>query len=124
MPRSKIAGIGMYVPPNVVTNHDLMKYMDTSDEWIQERTGIKERRFADRTKETTTTMAVEASKIAIERAGITPQDIDFIIFRYPLSRLLFSRVWCAAPTGYEDERDWRTRCSKSVQRVSVCHQRW
>ena len=71
MPRSKIAGIGMYVPSNVVTNQDLMKYMDTSDEWIQERTGIKERRFADRTKETTTTMGVEASKIAIERAGIT-----------------------------------------------------
>ena len=80
MLRSKIAGIGMYVPENVVTNNDLMKYMDTSDEWIQERTGIKERRYADRTEETTTTMGVEAAKIAIERAGITPQDIDFIIF--------------------------------------------
>ena len=77
MVRSKIAGIGMYVPNQVFTNYDLMKYMDTSDEWIQERTGIKERRFADRTKETTTTMAIEASKIAIERAGITAQDIDF-----------------------------------------------
>jgi 3-oxoacyl-[acyl-carrier-protein] synthase-3 len=80
MLRSKIAGIGMYVPKNVVTNNDLMKYMDTSDEWIQERTGIKERRYADRTKETTATMGIEAAKIAIERAGITPQDIDFIIF--------------------------------------------
>ena len=46
MLRSKIAGIGMYVPKNVVTNNDLIKYMDTSDEWIQERTGIKERRYA------------------------------------------------------------------------------
>ena len=80
MPRSKIAGIGMYVPENVVTNNDLIKYMDTSDEWIQERTGIKERRYAHRTEETTTTMGVEAAKIAIERAGITAQDIDFIIF--------------------------------------------
>ena len=69
MLRSKIAGIGMYVPKNVVTNNDLMKYMDTSDEWIQERTGIQERRYADRTKETTATMGIEAAKIAIERAA-------------------------------------------------------
>ena len=48
MTRTKIAGIGMYVPANVVTNNDLTKVMDTSDEWIQERTGIKERRFATR----------------------------------------------------------------------------
>ena len=71
MPRSKVAGIGMYVPENVVTNHDLMKFMDTTDEWIQERTGIKERRYAHRTKETTATMGIEAAKIAIERAGIS-----------------------------------------------------
>ena len=69
MNRSKIAGIGMYLPENVVTNHDLMKVMDTTDEWIQERTGIKERRYATRYEETTTTMGVEAAKIAIERAG-------------------------------------------------------
>src|SRR5690242_9354299 len=80
MPRSIIAGIGMYVPENVFTNYDMMRYMDTSDEWIQERTGIKERRFAHRTNETTATMGIEAAKIAIERAGITEQDIDFIIF--------------------------------------------
>ena len=48
MQRSKIAGIGFYVPENVFTNNDLKKYMDTSDEWIQERTGIKERRYANR----------------------------------------------------------------------------
>ena len=72
MTRSKIAGIGMYVPSNVYTNNDLTKYMDTSDEWIQERTGIKERRYAHRTDETTTTMGVEAAKIAMERAGTTP----------------------------------------------------
>ena len=60
MKRSKIAGIGKYLPENVVTNNDLLKYMETNDEWIQERTGIKERRYAHRTEETTTTMAVEA----------------------------------------------------------------
>jgi len=80
MPTSKIAGIGLYVPENKVTNEDLKQFMDTSDEWIQERTGIRERRYAHRTKETTTTMAVEASRIAIERAGISAQDIDFIVF--------------------------------------------
>ena len=62
MHRSKIAGIGMYVPQHVVTNNDLLKYMDTSDEWIQERTGIKERRYAHRTGETTTTMGSRSSK--------------------------------------------------------------
>ena len=79
MLKTKIAGIGMYVPGNVFTNEDLTKYMDTSDAWIQERTGIEERRYAHRTEETTTTMGVEAAKIAIERAGTTAQDIDFII---------------------------------------------
>ena len=79
MPRSIIAGIGMYVPENVFTNNDLTRYMDTSDEWIQERTGIRERRFANRTGETTTTMGVEAARMAMERAGVTPADIDFIV---------------------------------------------
>jgi len=51
MHQSKIAGIGYYVPKNVYTNNDLSRFMETSDEWIQERTGIKERRFADRYEE-------------------------------------------------------------------------
>ena len=79
MPKSIIAGIGMYVPEHIVTNDDLTKYMDTTDEWIQERTGIKERRYAHRTDETTATMGIEAAKIAMQRAGVTAQDIDFII---------------------------------------------
>ena len=80
MLNAKIAGIGHYVPAQIVTNNDLAKVMDTSDEWIQERTGIKERRYAKRQEETTTTMAACASRIAIERAGIAPEDVDFIIF--------------------------------------------
>ena len=80
MIRSKIAGIGYYVPERVVTNKDLEKVMDTSDEWIQERTGIQERRYGKKHKETTTTMAAEATKIAIERAGIKKEEIDFIVF--------------------------------------------
>ena len=80
MNRSKIAGIGYYVPERVVTNDDLTKVMDTTDEWIQERTGIRERRYGKKHEETTTTMAAAAARIACERAGIQPQEIDFIVF--------------------------------------------
>ena len=78
---SKITGLGYYVPDNVVTNDDLKQWMDTTDEWIQERTGIKERRWIDpKTDDTTAVMGAKASKIAIERAGLKNNDIDFIIF--------------------------------------------
>ncbi len=77
---SKISGLGFYVPDNVVTNNDLAQIMDTSDEWIQERTGIKERRHIIRGEDTTTSMGVKAAKIAIERSGVAYEDIDFIVF--------------------------------------------
>jgi 3-oxoacyl-[acyl-carrier-protein] synthase-3 len=80
MYHSKIKGLGYYVPDNVVTNDDLSKIMDTSDEWIQERTGIKERRHVIRGEDTTTSMGVKAAKIAIERSGVANEDIDFIVF--------------------------------------------
>lgn len=80
MLRSKIGGIGYYVPEKIVTNDDLSKVMETSDEWIQERTGIKERRYGVKHEETTTTMGVRAAEIAIARAGISKEDVDFIIF--------------------------------------------
>jgi len=80
MPNAKIAGLGYYVPENVITNHDLSNRMDTSDEWIQERSGIVERRYFTPGKDTVANMAAKASAVAIERAGITAEDIDFIIF--------------------------------------------
>lgn len=80
MYQSKISGLGFYVPDNVVTNDDLSKIMDTNDEWIQERTGIQERRHIIRGEDTTLSMGVKASKVAIERAGIDKDDIDFIVF--------------------------------------------
>jgi len=126
MLRSKIAGIGMYVPKNVYTNKDLMKYMDTSDEWIQERTGIKERRFAERNGETTTTMGVEAAKIAIERAGITPQEIDFIVFAtlspdyyFPGCGVLVQRAMKMNEIGALDVRN---QCSGFIYALSVADQ--
>lgn len=77
---SKISGLGYYVPNNVVTNDDLSKIMNTSDEWIQERTGIKERRHIVKGEDTTTFMGVKAAKIAIERSGLSNDEIDFIVF--------------------------------------------
>lgn len=78
---SKISGLGSYVPENVVTNDDLSKIMDTNDEWIQERTGIKERRHIKKGDgNSTAKMGVKAAKIALERANLTTDDIDFIIF--------------------------------------------
>ncbi|PZW39129.1 3-oxoacyl-[acyl-carrier-protein] synthase-3 [Mesonia algae] len=79
--QSKIAGLGSYVPENVVTNDDLSKVMDTNDEWIQERTGIKERRHIKKGDgNSTATMGVKAAKIALERANIDKNDIDLIVF--------------------------------------------
>lgn len=81
MYRSKITGLGMYVPENIVTNNDLSKLMDTNDAWIQERTGIKERRHIKKGDgNSTATMGVKAAKIAIERAKIDKNDIDLIVF--------------------------------------------
>ena len=126
MQRSKIAGIGYYVPKNVFTNEDLKKYMDTSDEWIQERTGIKERRYADREGETTATMGAEAAKIAIERAGITPEDIDFIVFAtlspdyfFPGCGVLLQRALKMKEIGALDVRN---QCSGFVYALSVADQ--
>lgn len=126
MPLSKIAGIGKYVPANVVTNNDLIKYMDTNDEWIQERTGIQERRYAHRTEETTTTMAVEAAKIAIERAGTTAEEIDFIVFAtlspdyyFPGCGVLVQRALKMKEIGALDVRN---QCSGFVYALSVADQ--
>lgn len=126
MIRSVIAGIGKYVPENVVTNQDLTRYMETSDEWIQERTGIKERRYAHRTEETTTTMGVKAAEIAIERAGLTPQDIDFIVFAtlspdyyFPGCGVLVQRAMKMKEIGALDVRN---QCSGFVYALSVADQ--
>lgn len=126
MPNSVIAGIGMYVPSQVVTNNDLMKYMDTTDEWIQERTGIQQRRYAHRTAETTTTMGVEAAKLAIERAGISPQDVDFIIFAtlcpdyyFPGCGVLLQRAMGMRQVGALDVRN---QCSGFLYALSVADQ--
>ena len=126
MIRTHIAGIGMYVPKNVVTNADLTQVMETSDEWIQERTGIKERRYATRFEDTTTTMGVEAAKIAMQRAGVTAMDIDFIVFAtlspdyyFPGCGVLAQRALGIAEIGALDIRD---QCSGFIYALSVADQ--
>ena len=81
MYNSRIVGLGKYLPENVVTNADLSKMIDTSDEWITERTGIKERRHIKKGDgNTTATMALKATKIALERANMAAEDLDLILF--------------------------------------------
>ena len=77
---SKILGIGRYLPPKVVTNADLAKMFDTSDEWIQQRSGIKERRYSEGPHDSTAHMGEKAARKAVENAGIEMEEIDFIIF--------------------------------------------
>lgn len=75
--KTRIIGTGSCLPKTVVTNDDLSKYMDTSDEWISSRTGIKERHIA--VEETTASMSVEAAKRAMDNANVTAEEIDLII---------------------------------------------
>ena len=126
MYHSKITGLGFYVPDNVVTNDDLSKIMDTNDEWIQERTGIQERRHVIRGEDTTTSMGVKAAKIAIERAKIDKNDIDFVIFAtlspdyyFPGPGVLVQRDLGLRTVG---ALDIRNQCSGFVYALSVADQ--
>ncbi len=79
--RTVIKSTGRFVPQNVITNQDLTQWMETSDEWIRQRTGIEERRWVDRKDGVgASDLALEASKIALKRAGWKAEDIDLIIF--------------------------------------------
>ncbi len=127
MKNSKIIGIGHYVPENVVTNDDLSKLMDTSDAWIQERTGIRERRWVpEGSDDTPSVMGTKAAKIAIKKAGLQPSDIDFIVFAtlspdyyFPGPGVLVQRQ-----LGLKDipALDVRNQCSGFVYGLSVADQ--
>lgn len=80
MARSAILGVGHHVPGKVVTNDDLARLMPTSDEWIQQRTGIRERRYIEEDGTGASDLAVPAARMAMERAGRAPSDIDMIVF--------------------------------------------
>jgi len=88
---SRIAGTGRYLPEKILTNFDLEKMVDTSDEWIRTRTGV-ERRHCVREDQTTSDMCVEAAKVAIEDAGVTATDIDLVIIGTTSPDLIFPNV--------------------------------
>jgi 3-oxoacyl-[acyl-carrier-protein] synthase-3 len=126
MYNSKIIGLGYFVPENVVTNDDLSELMDTNDEWIQERTGIKERRHVIKGEDTTSSMGVKAARIAIERAGIDKDEIDFIVFAtlspdyyFPGPGVLAQRDLGIKTVGAIDVRN---QCSGFVYGISLADQ--
>ena len=126
MYHSKITGLGFYVPDNVVTNDDLSKVIDTNDEWIQERTGIKERRHIIPGQDTTTSMGVKAAKIALERSGVAKEAIDFVVFAtlspdyyFPGPGVLVQRDLGLRTVGALDVRN---QCSGFVYALSVADQ--
>jgi 3-oxoacyl-[acyl-carrier-protein] synthase-3 len=127
MYNSKITGLGFYVPDNVVTNEDLSKMMDTNDEWIQERTGIQERRWIpEGSEDTSAVMGAKASRIAIERAGLTSKDIDFIVFAtlspdyyFPGCGVQIQNMLDMNTVGALDVRN---QCSGFIYAISVADQ--
>ncbi len=126
MRNARIAGTGRYLPDKVVTNHDLAKIMDTSDEWIRERTGIQERRFFAQGKDTTANMGTRAARMALENAGLQPKDIDFIIFatlspdyNFPGSGVLVQEELGIREVG---ALDIRTQCTGFVYGLSIADQ--
>ena len=91
--RTRIAGVGSYVPPRVVTNDDLAAMMDTSDEWIQQRSGIRTRHWVEG-ETTTSDLALEAVREALEMAGREPGDLEMIIFATISPDLEFPGAGC------------------------------
>ena len=126
MYRSKIKGLGYYVPENVVTNDDLSKLMDTSDAWIQERTGIKERRHVVKGTDTTTTMGAKAALKALEAAGVSKEEVDFVVFAtlspdyyFPGCGVLVQKELGLKTVG---ALDIRNQCSGFLYALSVADQ--
>lgn len=126
MRNSRITGVGRYLPEKIVTNDDLARMMDTSDEWIRERSGIEERRFFELGKDTTANMGTRAALMALENAGLQPDDVDFIVFAtlspdydFPGSGVLVQRELGIKEVG---ALDVRTQCTGFVYGISVADQ--
>jgi 3-oxoacyl-[acyl-carrier-protein] synthase-3 len=122
---TRIAGIGSYLPSKIVTNEELSQSVDTSHEWIVERTGIEQRHIAGQ-DETATSMAEIAARQAIEAAGISPRDIDFILASTATPDLLFPGVACLLQnrldTGPCPALDIAAACSGFIYGLSIADQ--
>ena len=119
---SRISGTGSYLPERVISNHDLEKMVDTTDEWIRTRTGI-ERRHVAADGETTVDLAEHAARRALEAAGIAPADVDFIVFGTTTPDLVFpncgtllqQRLGCTGVPAFSLE----TACAGFIYALSV-----
>ena len=125
MPNAYISGTGYYVPPRIVTNHELSKYMDTSDKWIQERTGIKERRFVE-DGVGPSDLAIPATNQALNAANLTVNDIDFIIFATSSPDYYIPGSGCLIQEkmGFNEigALDIRVQCSGFLYGLSIAEQ--
>ena len=116
---SRIAGTGSYLPEKIVTNSDLEKKMDTTDEWIRSRTGIERRHIAAE-GQTTVDIGEFAARRAIEAAGVTPSEIDFIVFGTTTPDLVFPNcgtlLQARLARGAVPAFSWRPRAAASSMR--------
>jgi len=126
MPHATITGLGYYVPENIITNDDLTQFMDTSDAWIQERTGIRERRYFTYGKDTNASMAAAAARQAIERASLQASDIEMIVYAtitpdyyFPGSAFLMQRELGMDGIAVIDVRQ---QCSGFIYALSIADQ--
>lgn len=126
MHSSKIVGLGHHVPETVITNEYLSNLMDTNDEWIIERTGIKERRWIDPAKDTVGNMAAKAARIALQRANLVEKDVEFIVFASITSDYYFpgSGVIMQRELGLEGigALEVKNACSGFIYALSVADQ--
>ena len=125
MPNPYISGTGFFLPPRVVTNDELSSYMDTTDEWIQERTGIKERRYVEKGVGPSD-LAIPATEQALEAAGLTVSDRDFIIFATSTPDFYAPGSGCVLQEkmGFNEigALDIRVQCSGFIYGLSIAEQ--
>ena len=125
MPNAYIAGTGFYVPPKIVTNDELSKYMNTTDEWIRERTGIRERRYVEKGVGPSD-LAIPATEQALEVSGLSVQDIDFMIFATSTPDFYIPGSGCLLQEkmGFNEigALDIRVQCSGFLYGLSIAEQ--
>jgi 3-oxoacyl-[acyl-carrier-protein] synthase-3 len=103
MPAARIAGLGKYVPERVLTNEELARMVDTSDEWIRDRTGIRERHLAS-DQETASSMGLEAARGALAVAGVEPESLDLVLAATTTPDGFFPAVACLIQDGLKARR--------------------
>ncbi|MFR9069237.1 MAG: beta-ketoacyl-ACP synthase III [Paraclostridium sp.] len=123
--KAGILGVGSYLPEKIISNFDLEKIMDTSDEWIRTRTGIKERRVAD-VNEATSDLATKAALNAIKDANLTPEDIDLIIVATITPDMIFPSTACLVQANIKATKaacfDLEAACSGFIYSMTVAKQ--